>query len=68
MLDARLSVPKNTQQDENGKVFRNSLNSLQKAHQDKVYRKSAQNFGACMTEEDAYPPMEANVSSYNKLK
>jgi len=28
MLDARLSVPKNTQQTEEGKVFRNSTNAL----------------------------------------
>ena len=70
MLDARLSQPKQTQQVENGKVFRNSTHDMQKDHQNKVYRTSQDNFGRLVDAEngDAYYPMEANVLSYNRLQ
>ena len=72
MLDERLSQPKHTEQDEKGRVFRNSLTKLQKPHQEMVYRTSAQSFGKMLdrgeSPEPAYAPMEQNVLSYDRLQ
>ena len=70
MLDDRLSQPKQTQLIDNGKVFRNSTQAIQKEHQDRVYRTSQDNFGKLVDAEngDGYYPMEANVVSYNRLQ
>ena len=70
MLDDRLSQPKQTQLIDNGKVFRNSTQAIQREHQDRVYRTSQDNFGKLVDAEngDGYYPMEANVVSYNRLQ
>ena len=76
MLDHRLSKPKVVEQDERGKVFRNSATQLQKMHQERVYRTSATSLGALLDEERAnagsptteYPAMDAFVASYNRLQ
>ena len=44
MLDQRLSQPKGTEIEENGRVFRNSNAKLQKDYQTKVYRSSSGSF------------------------
>jgi hypothetical protein len=72
MLDARLSLPKSMapEEDDTGKVFRNSVQKIQRQHQDRVYRTSA-SFGHHLLddqEQDAYSPMDSNIASYNRLK
>jgi hypothetical protein len=76
MLDARLAVPKGTEEVSNGKVFRNSTYKIQKDHQERIYRSSANSLGRLMEQEDmmmqdspsGYPTMDLMVASYSKMK